>query len=170
MTAPTPAATAHSASAVAHGPALTVVAPNEPVATGPHLTHALHACYRTGALLDAVTVVPLVWPRAAAAMLGVDHLDATPAFRYACFVGAALMTGWTALLLWADRRPLERRGVLLLTGVPVLAGLIAASVYALASGLVDPGHGVPMLLFQCTLTTAFLGTFRAAAASAAGRP
>jgi len=39
--------------------------------------------------------------------------------------GAPLMAGWTVLLLWADRQPLERRGVLPITVLPVIAGLMA---------------------------------------------
>lgn len=36
----------------------------------------------------------------------------------------ALMWGWTALLIWADRKPIERRGVLLLTIFPVTMMLV----------------------------------------------
>ena len=31
-------------------------------------------------------------------------------YRYAMGMGASLMLGWTALLIWADRKPIERRG------------------------------------------------------------
>lgn len=36
----------------------------------------------------------------------------------------ALMWGWTFLLIWADRKPLERRGVILLTVFPVVVLLL----------------------------------------------
>jgi len=44
----------------------------------------------------------------------------------------ALMWGWTALLFWADRKPIERRGVLLLTTFPVVAMVIANTIIGLA--------------------------------------
>lgn len=37
---------------------------------------------------------------------------------------AALMWGWTFLLFWASRKPLERKGVILITLFPALLGLI----------------------------------------------
>ncbi|MFX1255727.1 MAG: hypothetical protein ACFFCZ_29250 [Promethearchaeota archaeon] len=41
-------------------------------------------------------------------------------YQFAMGIGAALMWGWTFLLIWADRNPLERRGVALLTAFPVV--------------------------------------------------
>lgn len=64
-----------------------------------------------------------------------------PEFAYALRSGAPLMSGWTALLLWADRRPLERRGVLPITIAPVLAGLIANDAHAVRAGHLS-GRGV----------------------------
>ncbi len=46
------------------------------------------------------------------------------------------MAGWTLLLLWADRWPLERRGVLPITVVPVIAGLMANDAHAVRAGQV----------------------------------
>ena len=43
----------------------------------------------------------------------------------------ALMWGWTALLFWADRKPIERRGVLLLTTVPVVSMVLVNSIVGL---------------------------------------
>ncbi len=38
-------------------------------------------------------------------------------------MAGSLMTGWTFLLVWAVRKPVERRGVILLTAFPVVFGL-----------------------------------------------
>lgn len=72
-------------------------------------------------------------------MLGIRAFTPAPDFRDAAAIGAALMAGWTALLVWGVLRPVERRGVLLLAAFPVVLGLIAAGIYAVAGGLV----GVP---------------------------
>jgi len=47
---------------------------------------------------------------------------------------AALMWGWTALLFWADRKPLERRGVLLLTAFPVVAFMLSFNIVGFTVG------------------------------------
>jgi hypothetical protein len=43
------------------------------------------------------------------------------------------MAGWTVLLR-ADRRPLQRRGVLPITVAPVIAGIMANDAYAVRAG------------------------------------
>ncbi len=55
-------------------------------------------------------------------------------FKYPMGLGASLMFGWTALLLWANRKPMERKGVLVLTIFPVISGLVATGIWAVAAG------------------------------------
>lgn len=126
----------------------------------------LRFAYWAGAALDAVMVVPLLVPRAAAAMLGLHGFAPAPDYRYAAAVGAALMAGWTALLVWASHAPVDRRGVLLLTVFPVLAGLAAAGAYAIGSGLVRAGYMAPVFAVQLGLTVLFLTAYRRARALA----
>ena len=49
---------------------------------------------------------------------------------FAGYAGSMIIA-WTFLLLWADRKPLERREVAALTCFPVLFGLMGAEVYAI---------------------------------------
>jgi hypothetical protein len=119
----------------------------------------LHAAYRIGAAADGATLVPLLVPKAAAAMLGISRFAPGPDYRYATAVGTALMAGWTALLLWADREPLQRRGILLLTVCPVLMGLIAAGGYAIGSGLVRWPHLLPVFAFQVAVSALYIAAF-----------
>ena len=46
-----------------------------------------------------------------------------------------MVFAWTCTLLWADRKPLERKGVLLLTCFPVIIGLASVKVYAIIYNL-----------------------------------
>jgi hypothetical protein len=46
-----------------------------------------------------------------------------------------MVFAWTCTLLWADRKPLERKGVLLLTCFPVIIGLVLVKVYAIIYSL-----------------------------------
>jgi hypothetical protein len=66
--------------------------------------------------------MPLLVPSVAGAMLGVDRFTPNADYRYVAGLCAALMAGWTALLIWADRDPVARRGILLLTVCPVVLG------------------------------------------------
>jgi hypothetical protein len=49
-------------------------------------------------------------------------------------IGGSLMTGWTFLLIWALKKPLARRGVLLLTAFPVIFGLFITTVNGISNG------------------------------------
>jgi hypothetical protein len=124
----------------------------------------LRASYRIGAAVDAVALVPLLVPSAAQAMLGIHRFAPGADYRYAAGVGAALMAGWTVLLVWADRRPIERCGVLLLTVCPVLIGLIAAGSYAVGSGLVRLAYLLPVFTVQVGICVLFVTAYLRAAA------
>ena len=89
----------------------------------------LRFAYWFGAILDGAMIVPLLVPSVASAMLGIDAFHPGPDYRYASSVGAALMGGWTTLLVWGGLRPVERRDVLLLTVVPVVVGLEPGFVF-----------------------------------------
>ncbi len=119
----------------------------------------LRASYWIGAVVDAGALVPLLVPSAAAAMLGLHRFSPGPDYRYAAGMGAALMAGWTVLLVWAGRRPIERCGVLLLTVCPVLIGLIAAGGYAVASGLVRLPHLLPVFTVQVGIGVLFITAY-----------
>ena len=60
---------------------------------------------------DAAPGVQSSSPRLFAVGMGLGDFRPGPDWRFAAGIGAALMFGWTALLLCADRAPLERRDV-----------------------------------------------------------
>ena len=49
-------------------------------------------------------------------------------------LGGSLMTGWTFLLIWALRKPIERRFVILLTAFPVVFGMFIISLIIVLEG------------------------------------
>jgi hypothetical protein len=117
----------------------------------------LHLSYRSGALVDALAALGMAFPRLYGPTLRFDRRFRRrgPEFIYAMRVGAPLMAGWAVLLLWADRRPLERRGVLPITVAPVIAGLIANDALAVRTGQLA-GRGVaPVRTLQLTLAALF---------------
>ena len=81
-----------------------------------------------GAIADAVFGVMILIP---------SRMSETE-FRYPMALAASLMFGWTMLLILGYQRPLERKGVLLLTIFPVITGLMVAETYRLVSEAIPP--------------------------------
>jgi hypothetical protein len=119
----------------------------------------LRIAYWIGAILDGAMLPPMLVPSIGRAMFGIPDFNPGAEYKYAMYIGAALMAGWTVLLVWADRKPVERRGVILLTLVPVLAGLFASSLYASSSGLVAFTRIIPTLVLQFSVTALYLAAY-----------
>jgi hypothetical protein len=105
----------------------------------------LRISYWAGAIADGLATLRMLFPKIT---YGVKY-------RYALGLGASLMLGWSFLLIWADRKPLERKGVILLTVFPVITGLILAEIYALISGLVTIEKVLPTLILLGALFILF---------------
>jgi len=84
----------------------------------------LRLSYIAGAVADGLVGILILIP---------SRMGETE-FRYAMGLGAALMFGWTVLLLWGNIKPLERKGVLLVTIFPTITGLFLTGIWAAASG------------------------------------
>jgi hypothetical protein len=107
--------------------------------------------YWVGAIFDALVIIPLLFPKVAAIMFGVSNFIPGNDYKYVMYIAASLMAGWTALLIWADRNPIERKGILLLTIFPVLIGLLLAGVFAVQSGFITRGKMLPIWIMQILL-------------------
>lgn len=86
-----------------------------------------------GAVLDGLVALVMLTPKLEALAWGLEEPVLDPGFRFAMTFGAALMVGWTALLVWAAVKPAERRAVALLTMLVVI-GLMLAEILGMASG------------------------------------
>lgn len=122
----------------------------------------LRFVYLFGATFDGLTLISMLSPTIGAKMLGIAEFHPGPDYGYAMGVAAALMAGWTALLVWGAFDPVPRRDVLLLTAAPVVTGLIAAGVYAVASGLVALSAMAPIFAFQVLGAALFVAGYRVA--------
>ena len=118
----------------------------------------LRISYWVGAIADAIAAVVMSFPEVGRAAYGLTRFEPGVDYRYAMRLGASLMLGWTVLLLWADRRPLERRGVLPIT-VFVIAGLAWAGAYAVSAGLIPLGNMIPTWALQALLVILFLYSY-----------
>ena len=86
--------------------------------------------YLFGMVLDLVAAVEMF----ASALWGDSSpfigfgltIEGNSEYRYAMFIGAVFMLGWTIILGWGYGNPIERRGILLITAVPVVLGLMTS--------------------------------------------
>jgi len=88
----------------------------------------LRICYWYGAILDALWCIPMLIPELGLAAFGKAGAPVTLELRYSLAVGASLMLGWTVLFIWGDRKPVQRKGLLFLTLIPVKICLDLASL------------------------------------------
>lgn len=115
----------------------------------------LRASYWTGALVDALAFVEMLFPGALQTLLGEPLAPPSLEYRLAQAFGAPLMIGWTVLLLWADRQPLERRGVLVITVVPVVLGLLIRGVVGTVAGVFTGPTAVTAIAVPAALLALF---------------
>ena len=90
--------------------------------------------YWLGVVADAVWAVGLLLPQVFGTLTGRPEFN--PDFQTRVIMGMAgsLMIGWTLLLLWAVREPIERRVVILLTAFPVVLGMFIISLIEVLHG------------------------------------
>ncbi len=113
-------------------------------------------CFYVGVIVDLLATIPLLSPGVAKSMFGLNNFEPGHDYLYASRIGASLMFGWTLLLLWGSFKPIERKGVLLLTVFPVLAGLLISSVLAVFSGFVEIKFILPLWIFYALIIPAYL--------------
>jgi hypothetical protein len=112
----------------------------------------LRTAFAAGAVTDALALVPMLVPHMARVLWGFD--DPGGPYRFAMGYAASLMAGWTALLVWAYRRPIERAVVAALT-VFVIYGLVATEIAAVVTGVLPVWRMVPTWILQAALLGLF---------------
>ena len=115
--------------------------------------------FLVAAVTDGLALVPMLVPRVGAALFGGDSSRATPEYRYAMNLAAALMAGWTVLLIWGAAQPIERRAVLLIVVCPSILGIVAASVAAARRSVVQARRMVPLWIHLAVLSSYCLLVF-----------
>lgn len=98
-------------------------------------------------------------------MLGLSYGPVSVDTRCALSSASALMFGWTALFIWGSLRPVARRGVLLLTIVPVIVGLALSVLQGLVLGYIPLKGAVPLWCLQAVLVSVFAVAYRVASRS-----
>jgi hypothetical protein len=118
----------------------------------------LRISYWAGAVLDVLAGLTMLFPALFAVNNQLSSFTPAPNYRYAMGMGAPLMLAWTVLLLWADRRPLERKGILPIT-LLVVWGEVANEIVAARTGYITSAALLPTWIVQAVLTGLFLFSY-----------
>ena len=112
----------------------------------------LKIAYLAGIITDALALVPMLYPPMAKFMWGFDKFSGS--YFFSIGYGASLMAGWTLLLIWAYKRPLERRFVAFLT-ILVIIGFIAPELFVVANDHIELNKMIPTWILQIILLGLF---------------
>ncbi|MCX6554491.1 MAG: hypothetical protein NTZ12_05675 [Candidatus Aminicenantes bacterium] len=127
-----------------------------PIVSIETITLLLRIAFLVGAVTDGLALIPMLSRRIGAALFGGDSSRANFEYRFAMGIGAALMAGWTLLLLWGAASPIARRDILLLTVFPVISGIVLATVMAARRGLVSVARMIPLWLHLGTVSLFYI--------------
>jgi len=116
----------------------------------------LRVAFLVGAVTDGLAILPMLIPPLANLLWGFE--DMSGAYQFAMGYGASLMLGWTALLIWAYQKPMERKVVAAFT-VLVIYGLVLTEVMAVLSGYLAAWRILPTWFLQTILLCLFAGGF-----------
>jgi hypothetical protein len=118
----------------------------------------LRVSFWIGGVIDLFAAIAMLFPKFTQIFLGFEPIP-DPAYRFAMGMAAALMLGWTILLLWAGQDPLTRKGVLLITIFPVILGIVGTEIYAVSTGFIPMGKMVPTWMLQILLISLFSASY-----------
>jgi len=107
--------------------------------------------YWIAAAVDGFVALGMVFPKLLQPALRVAAVPSSVETRYALYVAASLMFGWTLLLIWGSAEPVARRTILLLT-LAAIAGLALSTLYGYRNGYIPFGGAMSVWTMQAALT------------------
>jgi hypothetical protein len=123
-----------------------------------HVLFWLRISFWAGAVVDAWAGLTMLFPALFAINNQMSSFYPASNYRYAMGMGAPLMLAWTILLLWADRKPLERKGLLPIT-LLVILGEVTNEIAAARAGYISVGALIPTWIVQTLLLALFLFSY-----------
>ena len=119
----------------------------------------LRASYRIGATVDFLAALIMLLPAIGSPGPDSGHVLGTRGAVYAMAIAGSLMLGWGFLLIWADRKPVERKGVLIITAIPAVVGLLIPGSFAVAADLIPVHSMATTWVLQILITALFLFSY-----------
>ncbi len=103
--------------------------------------------YWLGIAADAIWTAALFSPEIFGFLTSNPDFNPDIQTRQIMGIGGSLMAGWTLLLIWAVRKPVERRVVSLLTAFPVVFGIFFVTL----TGFLNGNNSNIWLLFKSSI-------------------
>jgi hypothetical protein len=119
----------------------------------------LMTSYWLGILADAGATIILFSPILANSVFQPRSFEISANYLYVSRIAGALMLGWTVLLFWAQRKPVERADILLITLFPVVTLLAMAAALVARSGQIPVSNLLPMFIFYLIVYCTFVPSF-----------
>ncbi len=120
----------------------------------------LRISYWVGAIADGLMAIEMMFPDILPIRNGLTA-DFIPdaEYRFGLGWGAACMIAWTVLLIWADRKPMERKDILLFTVCPAISGFVINSLLAIQAEIATLSSMLPTLIILAVLTALFMFSY-----------
>jgi hypothetical protein len=115
-------------------------------------TKTLKLAYMLGSITDSVVFMMMIFPQFASAFWGIEGF--TEQYYFAMGLGAPVMLGWSLLLLWAYKKPVERRTIAPLTILAII-GIAISSIIMVSRGLFTGTGMLPSFIVQAILLVLF---------------
>lgn len=112
----------------------------------------LRWAYLVGAIADFLVFLLMVFSPLASIFWGFSVFSNQ--YYFTAGIGASLMLGWTLLLLWAYRNPVERRFVALLT-IIVILGVAITNIGMVIQNEFTITELIPTIILQSILLVLF---------------
>jgi hypothetical protein len=112
-----------------------------------------------GAVVDALAALQLLLP-VTFTVGGFAGLRASGPGGQIAVGSAALLLGWSAIEIWAARRPVERQAVLFV-GFAVLVVFLAQNAWLMVTARAEVATTLPILVLQIGIVVLFAAAIRA---------
>lgn len=121
----------------------------------------LRIAYWVGIIMDALVGLNMIL---ATIVANVSPFLPVPfaggaSYQYLMGFCASFMIAWTVLLIWADRKPIARKDILIITAVFVVGGFTLAEIFGLFLQTVTIIEFLPMLMIRSVLIALFIGSY-----------
>ena len=100
--------------------------------------------YWLGILADSMWAIALFYPPVFGLLTRNPEFNPELEIRLIMGIGGTLMACWTILLIWALRKPIQRRFIILLTALVVLGMALVALI-----GMMNGNDGNIWILIKC---------------------
>ena len=100
-------------------------------------------------IADLFETIRMIIPKIFLATTGIN-VQVTDDFRFALLYGAPVMLGWTIILFWADRKPIERSGIFICL-IPVIIGYFIVEIIGIQIGILGLNKTFPSFILQSIL-------------------